>query len=76
MFYPYLLAYAAGAFEQIRVVVYDFCESRAGEHAREFLGDWGGTLVCDDYSGYKAGFKHGQMTEAGCLAHARRKFFD
>jgi hypothetical protein len=24
------------------------------EHAQEFLGDWRGTLVCDDYSGYKA----------------------
>ena len=32
-------------------------------------------LVCDDFSGYKAGFAHG-ITEAGCLAHARRKFFD
>jgi hypothetical protein len=32
-------------------------------------------LVCDDFSGYKAGFANG-ITEAGCLAHARRKFFD
>jgi transposase len=31
--------------------------------------------VCDDFAGYKAGFAHG-VTEAGCLAHARRKFFD
>jgi len=56
-------------------VVYDFCESRAGEHARTFLGKWTGSLVCDDYSGYKAGFVSG-ITEAGCMAHARRKFFD
>ena len=56
-------------------MVYDFCESRAGEHARRFLGDWRGRLVCDDFSGYKAGFAQG-MTEVGCLAHARRKFFD
>ena len=71
----YLWAYAPGAFEDMRGVVYDFCESRAGEHARRFLGDWKGSLVCDDFSGYKAGFASG-MTEAGCLAHARRKFFD
>jgi transposase len=71
----YLWAYAPGAFEDIKAVVYDFCEIRAGEHARAFLGDWKGTLVCDDYSGYKAGFVGG-ITEAGCLAHARRKFFD
>jgi hypothetical protein len=31
--------------------------------------------VCDDFSGYKAGFTNG-ITEAGCLAHAQRKFFD
>ena len=72
----YLWAYAAGAFEDLKAVVYDFCESRAGVHAREFLGDWQGTLVCDDYAGYKEGFKPGRIIEAGCLAHARRKFFD
>jgi transposase len=38
-------------------------------------GGWRGTLVCDDYAGYKALFG-GQIVEAGCLAHARRKFFD
>ncbi len=71
----YLWAYAPGAFEDLKAVVYDFCESRAGENARAFLGEWRGSLVCDDYSGYKAGFAHG-VTEAGCLAHARRKFFE
>ena len=48
----YLWAYAAGAFEETRAVVYDFCESRAGENAKTFLGDWRGSLVCDDFSGY------------------------
>jgi transposase len=71
----YLWAYAAGAFEPLRAVVYDFTASRAGEHARTFLGDWRGSLVCDDYSGYKASFALG-VTEAGCMAHARRKFFE
>lgn len=71
----YLWAYAPGAFEDMKAVVYDLCETRAGEHARAFLGDWRGSLVCDDYSGYKAGFASG-VTEVGCLAHARRKFFD
>lgn len=71
----YLWAYAPGAFEDLKAVVYDFCESRAGAHARTFLGKWKGSLVCDDYGGYKAGFVTG-ITEAGCMAHARRKFFD
>ena len=71
----YLWAYAPGAFEDIKAVVYDFCESRAGEHARNFLGDWKGALTCDDFAGYKALIASG-VTEVGCLAHARRKFFD
>ena len=71
----YLWAYAPGAFEALKAVVYDFCESRAGEHARTFLGDWKGALVCDDFAGYKQSFTLG-IIEAGCLAHSRRKFFD
>ena len=71
----YLWAYAPGAFEDIKAVVYDFCESRAGEHARAFLGNWKGSLTCDDFSGYKPLIASG-VTEVGCLAHARRKFFD
>ncbi len=71
----YLWAYATGQCAPIQAVVYDFCTSRAGQHVQAFLGDWRGTLVCDDYSAYKALFAHG-VTEAGCMAHARRKFFD
>ena len=71
----YLWSYSIGAFEPTKTVIYDFAESRAGRHAQEFLGDWRGTLICDDYSGYKALLANG-LTEAGCMAHARRKFFD
>jgi transposase len=71
----YLWAYSPGAFENMKAVVYDFAESRSGEHARAFLGDWRGSLICDDYGGYKASFANG-ITEVGCMAHARRKFFD
>ena len=67
----YLWAYATGAFENTRVVVYDFCELRSGEHARRFLGDWRGSLTCDDFSAYKALIACG-VTEVGCLAHGRR----
>jgi transposase len=63
-----------GHLKNLKAVVYDFCESRAGEHARTFLGKWKGSLVCDDLR-VQAGFVSG-ITEAGCMAHARRKFFD
>ena len=71
----YVWAYCSTPFSDLKAVVYNFAPTRAGEHARNFLGDWQGKLVCDDYSGYKAGFGNG-ITEIGCMAHARRKFFD
>ena len=76
----YLWSYCTTRFNETKAVVFDFAESRAGLHAREFLGllgdhGWRGKLVCDDYSGYKQLLTMG-VTEAGCLAHARRKFFD
>ncbi|PLX60034.1 IS66 family transposase [Sedimenticola selenatireducens] len=71
----YVWAYSTTPFADLKAVVYDFAPSRAGEHARTFLGAWRGQLVCDDYAGYKAGFGNG-ITEIGCLAHARRKFYD
>jgi hypothetical protein len=36
---------------------------------------WRGTLITDDYTGYKACFEQG-VTEGGCMAHARRKFHE
>lgn len=71
----YLWAYAPGVFQDLRAVVYDFTEGRSGSHARAFLGDWQGSLICDDYAGYKASFGQG-VTEVGCMAHARRKFHE
>jgi hypothetical protein len=68
----YLWAYGTTAFEREQMVVYDFAEGRGGEHARAFLGEWQGALVCDDYQGYDALFR-GDVTEVGCMAHARRK---
>ena len=57
------------------IVVFDYQTSRSGQHARDFLADWRGDLMVDDYGGYKALFQQG-VTELACLAHCRRKFFD
>jgi transposase len=71
----YLWSYGTTEYDTLPAVVYDFCEGRSGDYARAFLGDWSGTLVCDDYAGYKALFSQ-KLIEAGCMAHARRKFND
>ena len=69
----YLFVYRSGIGPPL--VVFDFCTSRSGEHARRFLGDYPGALMVDDYSGYKASFAKG-VIELGCWAHARRKFVE
>ena len=71
----YLWAYSPGRHEQMKAVVYDFCESRAGKYAAIFLDRWSGTLLVDDYAGYKQ-LMGQKVQEAGCWAHARRKFFE
>ena len=56
--------------------VYDFTWDRSGEGPRKFLKGFAGTLQADAFSGYDRLFKDGAVIEAGCLAHARRKFHD
>lgn len=57
------------------IVVFDYQTSRSGRHVQDFLRDWQGHLMVDDYAGYKALFREG-VTELACLAHVRRKFFE
>ena len=79
----YLWSYCTTQFNPIKAVVFDFADSRGGQHVRDFLGlpgtsdkrGWTGKLVTDDFSGYKACFELG-VTEVGCMAHARRKFHE
>ena len=72
----YLWAYRSNVLETgPPIVVFDYQGSRAGRHAKEFLSGWQGHLMVDDFGGYKVIFTQG-VTELGCLAHARRKYFD
>lgn len=58
------------------IVVFDYQTGRSGSHVRNFLENWRGHLMVDDYSGYKSCFTNGGVIELGCMVHARRKFFD
>ena len=72
----YMWAYRSNDLENVpRIVVFDYQTSRSGAHARDFLDEWRGHLMVDDYGGYKESFRQG-VTELACLAHCRRKFFD
>lgn len=70
----YVWAYARGEHNDTPGVVYDFCTGRGSKYPADFLSEWRGTLTCDDYGGYDVVFRREGCIEAGCLAHARRKF--
>lgn len=59
------------AFFGTKAVVYDFSPSRAGEHERNFLGQWMAIWFWDDCAGYKASIQQ-VITEIGSMAHAFR----
>lgn len=67
----YLWTFVSGNF-----LAYRFSASRSGATPRDVLGGTTGTLVVDAYTGYNAVTGVDGRTRAGCLAHARRKFFD
>ena len=60
--------------------IYFYSPDRRGTHPDEHLVSWAGALQADAYAGYdrlyEAGRRPGPIVEAGCWAHARRKFFD
>ncbi len=60
--------------------LFHYSRDRRGEHPRAHLATWSGILQADAYGGYNelyaAGRQPGVVLEAGCFAHARRKFFE
>jgi transposase len=61
-------------------VVFYYSRDRRGEHPQAHLASWSGILQADAYGGYGELYapdrQPGPVLEAGCFAHARRKFFE
>lgn len=59
-------------------VVYDYTPSRKRDGPQTFLKDYAGVLQADAFTGYDAVYygSKGQIVEAACCAHARRKFYE
>lgn len=72
----YLWAYRSGPWSELQAVVFDFQLSRGGEWPKRFLQGFAGTLQVDGYAGYNTVFAGDKVIEAGCLAHARRQFYE
>jgi transposase len=57
-------------------VWYRYSADRKSEHPQAHLRDFRGILQADAYSGFAPLYEDGQIVEAACWAHARRKFYD
>jgi transposase len=64
------------AFVGASLTGYRFDLTRGGDVPIAALGDSRGALLCDDYRGYDPITKKGTRVRCGCIAHARRKFFE
>jgi transposase len=64
------------AFVGEKLTGYAFDLTRAGKVATAHLGASKGVSVTDDYAGYNALAALGGRVRCGCMAHARRGFFE
>ena len=56
--------------------IFDFTEGRSRDGPASFLGDFNQVLLADAYGGYDGICVEKDIVQAGCWAHARRKFVD
>lgn len=57
-------------------VWFAYSPDRKGIHPQTHLANFKGILQADAYAGFNALFETGDVLEAACWAHARRKFYD
>lgn len=57
-------------------VWFRYSPNRQGIHPQTHLKDYRGILQADAFAGYDKIYATGRVIEAGCWAHARRKFYD
>ncbi len=57
-------------------VWFAYSQDRKGIHPQNHLAGYSGVLQADTYGGYRALYESGRITEAACMAHARRKIHD
>ncbi len=57
-------------------ILFHYHQSRAGKVAENILHGYKGIIQTDGHSGYNFIEDNPNQTNAGCWAHARRKFFD
>jgi transposase len=75
----YMWVYLSGKDDGPPIILYEYQETRSGEHPRKFLSGFKGYLHADGYSGYYGLEKPSEADKppdvklCGCMSHFRRK---
>ena len=71
----FMWVYCTGGGEEKAVILYEYQKTRKADHPEKFLKDYEGVCVTDGYQVYhKLAKEKGDLTVAGCWAHARRRY--
>lgn len=71
----FMWVYCTGGGEEKAVILYEYQKTRKADHPEKFLKDYEGVCVTDGYQVYhKLAKEKGNLTVAGCWAHARRRY--
>ena len=70
----FIWLYRTGRDVSQQLVIYDYQETRASQHPKDFLSGFKGYLHTDGYAGYHK--LSPDIRVVGCMAHARRKFIE
>ena len=65
-----------GSNENRKLILFNYSQTRKEEVALSLLDGFSGILQTDGYAGYNKAAKEYKLYHVGCLAHARRKFYE
>lgn len=73
----YVYVYTSSFYDKNQIRIYDFHESRSIDKTTNWLKDYDGYVICDNYDGYnKLKKENPQIKLQKCWAHVRRRYAD
>lgn len=73
----YVYVYTSSFYDSKQIRIYEFHESRSIDITKDWLVNFKGVIVCDDFEGYnKLAKENTNIKLQKCWAHVRRRFVD
>lgn len=73
----YVYVYTSSYYDKNQVRIYDFHESRSIDKTTDWLQDYDGYVICDNFDGYnKLKKENPKIKLQKCWAHVRRRYAD